>query len=88
VRLRETGDAVLRAIGSVVGWLIILLGANTFAFSLAGLVARIRAGRAGGVMFLDLRTPTYFEAMVTIALGCAILAAGIGIRASSSRRRR
>ena len=79
---------MLRVAGSIVGWLIILLGANTLAFAIAGLVARISAGRAGGVMYLDLRTPTYVEAMVSLAIGCAILAAGMGIRASSSRRHR
>ena len=78
---------MLRGFSSIVGWLVILLGVNTLAFAIAGLVARISAGHAGGVMSLDLRTPTYFGAAISVAIACVILAAGIWIRAASSRTR-
>ena len=51
-------------------------GANMLAFSIAGLVARFRAGHDGGVMYMDLRTPTYLGAVITVAVSCLIVAVG------------
>ena len=69
---------MLRVLGGIVVWIVILFGANTLAFSIAGLVARFRAGHDGGVMYMDLRTPTYLGAVITVAVSCLIVAAGIG----------
>ena len=78
---------MLRVLGGIVVWIVILFGANTLAFSIAGLVARFRAGHDGGVMYMDLRTPTYLGAVITVAVSCLIVAAGIGVRVATSRRR-